>query len=158
MSYIVINYIKIYDQTSNLISGLIYHEDNEQSNNKFASIYFFFVSSQKELNRKKCELRPFKYAIVCRCRYGIGCKVDTESFLNWKINSEARKILRSFHQIVLSPRCYSVRTFKLGFKKYIIVETEVNILWKKTSEDRLWIYSSLTNRQHNKIFLQKENT
>ena len=81
MSYLALEYIRIYFQTLNLIFGIINHEDNELSNNKFAFVHFS-VSSQKEVNRKKIELRPFKYAMVCRCMYGIGYKADTENLLN----------------------------------------------------------------------------
>ena len=81
MSYITLEHIRIYFKTSNLISEWVNHEDNELSDNKFAFVHFS-VSSQKEVNRKNSESRPFKYAIVCRCMCGIGGKADTENFLN----------------------------------------------------------------------------
>ena len=81
MPYIALEYIKMCFQNSNLIFGLINHEDNELSNNKLAFVNFP-VSSHKEVNRKNSEISPFKYAIVCSCMYGIGCKADIENFLN----------------------------------------------------------------------------
>ena len=83
MSYIALEYIRIYFQTLNLTFGLINHEDNELSNSKFA-FFHFSVSSQKEVNCKYSELMAFKYAFVCGYLYRIGCKANTGNFLNWK--------------------------------------------------------------------------
>ena len=79
--HVALECIRIYFQTSNLIFGLINHEGNELSNNKFVCVHFS-VSSQQEMNSKNSDLMAFKYAIVCECMYGIGCKANTENFLH----------------------------------------------------------------------------